>query len=170
VKRIFALLIALGLPAPALANTNINAPVRAIVLPQGDSPVKITTCTAIANDFTYAGQYSYTQVHSELSFENVSKTTVSAVRFAFEVDDSFNHPYNTYYAAVTGSYAPGVLIEPHRAGLLNALQGDASAFNANVLGQDIGGVACYVQDVRFADGTVWTADIRAEMKAAGLLH
>lgn len=168
--RVFLTLVAiLACAAPALAIVNTNAPLRTLIIPQIDSPVRITACSALANDFvaTYSDppQYLYTQVHTEVAFTNLAKSDVAAVRFAFEVDDSFNRAYDTFLGTAHGRYSPGVTIEPHRQGLLNVLQDDATAWNANVNGQDIGLVGCYVQGVRFSDDTVWNADIKAEIQA-----
>lgn len=164
----------LALTIPVRANVNQNTPLRTVIVPQADAPVRITNCAAMANDFVSTSssppQYLYTQVHTEFSFENTSQTPISAVRFGIEVDDSFNKAYGTFSGTAQGTFAPGVLIEPHRSGLLNVLQDDATAWNANVNGQDVAAVACYVQNVRYADGRIWTADLQQELKTAGILH
>lgn len=155
--------------SPAAANENVNQPVRAVVMPQADSPIKLLGCSALADDYVSSQvsppQYLYTQVHVEVSFEDQGGTAAKAIRFGFEVDDPFYHPFRTMFGTATGTFSPGAVIQPHRSGLLNILQDDATAWNGNVAGQDIGVVLCYVKEARFADGSVWTANLPEEVKA-----
>jgi hypothetical protein len=164
-KRFFSpgsfLAIMLLLAAPAQANSNVNASVATAIDAQPKSPVTIENCTAIANDFVNnqvsPPAYAYTQVTVMLSFRNDGKQTATAVKFGFRFKDSFDTLISTNYAPLHGSYAPGVLIEPHRAGILGALQDDAAAWAISLTNQDIGRVECFVSSVRFEDGTVWAS-------------
>jgi hypothetical protein len=85
-------------PNIALANGNLATPARTIIVPQHDAPATIVGCAAIADDFINnrvdPPAYAYTQVHTEVAFMvlSMSPKAAATIRFAFEVDDSFNHP------------------------------------------------------------------------------
>lgn len=161
----------------AQANTNLNTPLVTVAIPQTDSPVKIEACGAIANDYENntvdPPAYAYTEIEAEVSFRDVAQSAAVAVKFGFAPVDSFNNIIGAGASGtVTGSYAPGVLIQPHRAGLENVLQSDASAWTMDVSQQDVHGVLCFVQSVRLEDGTIWNANLTAEIqydKQHGLL-
>lgn len=159
------------LGVPASANINTNTPVRTIIFPQADSPVQIKSCSVVANDISNSvPAYAYTQVQSAVAFENTKETSATIARIGFEVEDSFNHAYGTFFGTANGTFSPGVLIEPHRGGILNVLQPDATAWTMNVNGPDIGVVVCYVNAVRFSDGSTWTGDLKAEIERLKNVH
>src|SRR5690348_11810068 len=161
-RRLFiAFAAVLFFTAPADANVNVDAPVETSIALQADAPVTIVNCAAVANDYVNRTvsppAYAYTQLRTELTFKNTGTKDATAIRFGFVAQDSFNKVYGTTYGTIHGTFSPGTLIQPHRSGLLNALQPDASVWVQNVNSEDLGRVLCYVSDVRFADGSVWSA-------------
>jgi hypothetical protein len=146
---------------PAAANVNIDAPIQTAIASQAEAPVSIENCAAVANDFfnkrVSPPAYAYTQLRTEVTFKNRSSRDITAVRFGFIAQDSFNSTYGTTFGTIRGAFSPNVLIEPHRSGVLDVLQPDASAWVQNITSEDLGRVLCYISNVRFADGTVWTS-------------
>jgi hypothetical protein len=155
-------------PLPAFANVNLDTPVATAIFAQSDSPVRIESCGAVANDYQNntvdPPAYAYTEVEVDVAFRNTSDRTVAAAKFGLIPFDPFDKALTSgSEGTVSGNYSPGVLIEPHRAGLANVLQPDASAWTLDVYEQDVSKVVCLVESVRYADGSVWNANLTAEL-------
>lgn len=99
---------------------------------------------------------------TNVDFTNVSTQTLEAVRFTFEVEDTFGIVTQTAALDWTGSFAPGVGI--HARENLGGAPGVTAQQNT---GQTPTRVVCRVQLARYVGGTVWRPGMGA---APGLVY
>jgi len=135
-----------GAPAPGRAppDTLPDDP-RSVVLNQPEAPVHITTYEA---DYAGTRLFQSDGIRHEVDFRNAGDQRVVAVRFAFVMYSVFNDVIDD---------ARGVLLDPLSPGR-GADENwthdppDAATFHVG---------AAYVDKVRLADGTIWSADEEA---------
>jgi hypothetical protein len=128
-------------PGRAPADTLPDAP-RTVVLDQAEAPVRIT-----AYEADYAGTRLFRSdgIRHEVDFRNAGDRRVVAVRFAFVMYSVFNDVIDD---------ETGVVLDPLPDGERSDESWthdppDASTFHIG---------AAYVDKVRLADGTIWSAD------------
>jgi len=127
-------------------------------------PVAIIACDVDAGD-TRQSDYNMTV---GVSFKNSSEQTITAVKFDFNLLDTFGNTLSTQNGTVTGSFAPGILIQPRRVvggsmlqltpnTMVSRTQNTTSPawYVRNTFGRDLSNVRCGLNAVRFADGTLW---------------
>jgi hypothetical protein len=113
----------------------------------GVPPARIDSCRAVLLDRVAQKNY---YLATAIDFTNVSAQTLEAVRFTFEVEDTFGVVTQTAALDWTGSFAAGVAI--HARSNLGGTSGYTAQQNA---GQTPTRVLCRVQFARFVGGTVW---------------
>jgi hypothetical protein len=128
------------------------------VVSSGASPIQIDNCTAALLDKPGPGgvltsilltkQNFY--IGAAVDFTVVAPQPVTAVRFAFEVHDTFDEVAQNLALDWLGTFSPGVPIHARQ----------NLAGTVGVVGQENTSsgpltVVCSVQDVRFSDGRVW---------------
>jgi hypothetical protein len=139
---------------PAIADQAI--PTEA--LGSSASPIRIDACRAALIDKAgYGGvvtqiltRQSNFYVASAVDFTNVSTQPVETVRFVFEVRDTFDEVTQTLGLDWAGTFTPDVQIHARR-----NLAGTVGAVGQQNTAGIVKSVVCRVNDVRFADGTVW---------------
>ncbi|HEY1883528.1 MAG TPA: hypothetical protein VGG51_10860 [Candidatus Cybelea sp.] len=141
-------------PAGSLAETTL----RTEVVTSGASPVRVDSCRAALSD-------SRLYIAAAVDFTNISPQPVNAVRFVFDVQDTFSAITQSMGLDWLGTFAPGVPILARRnlAGTVGAVgQENTASSPVNVI--------CRVQYVRYADGRVWKDGDRTAPVAPGLYY
>jgi hypothetical protein len=136
----------------------------------GSPPARIDSCRAALVDdagaartiplIANANKNYY--LATAVDFTNVSAQTLEAVRFTFEVEDTFGIVTQTAALDWTGSFAPGVAI--HARQNLGGAPGVTAQQNT---GQTPTRVVCRVQLARYVGGSVWHPGMGA---APGLVY
>jgi hypothetical protein len=130
------------LPEEALPDAEFAAPKPVTrIIAQPDAPLEITGYTA---SYAAGGRYSDRGISHDLQYRSRSQPVV-AVRFGLVAFDIFNRFLD---------YTGGIDMDEAQPGKVKTGAWTASAYAAFSFHT---GVA-YVSTVRFADGTIWTAD------------
>ena len=122
------------------------------------SPIRLDDCRAALIDKPgYGGVVTQVltrrrnfYVAAAVDFTNVSTQPVQAARFVFDVRDTFDEVTQTLGLDWAGTFTPGVQIHARR-----NLAGTVGAVGEQNTAGIVKSVVCRVNDVRFADGTVW---------------
>jgi hypothetical protein len=128
------------------------------VVSSGASPVRIDSCRAALLDKAGPGgvltsilltKHNF-YVDAAVDFTNIAPQPIEAVRFTFEVHDTFDEVAQNLALDWLGTFSPGVAIQARRnlAGTVGAV-GQENATSGPIT------VVCSVQDVRFSDGRLW---------------
>jgi hypothetical protein len=145
--------------AASIGPAGANQALQTAIMTTGTPPVRIDVCrAALLDTLTVKNYYLATAV----DFTNTSQQAIEAVRFTFEVEDTFGVVTQTAALDWTGSFAPGVAIRA-RTNL-----GGTSGFTAQQnSAQTPTRVVCRVQLARYVGGTVWHPGMGA---APGLVY
>ncbi len=145
-----------GLACIAEASANQNLPT--VVSSSGASPVRIDSCRAALIDKPGPGgvipsilltKHDF-YIAAAVDFTNIAPQPIEAVRFTFDVHDTFDEVTQGLGLDSLGTYAPGVQIHARQ-----NLAGTVGAVSSQNASQGPLTVACSVEDVRFSDGRVW---------------
>jgi len=132
------------------------------VLPQPEAPVQITLCAAGVQD-SDVGNVDY-YIVTEVTFQDTTAyQTATAVRFRFDLYNSFNEHLTALYGIKEGTFSPGVLIQPKSGGIMNVTLPDFSFIN---IWDTATQIICSVDTVAFSDGTIWRADFNHDLNEA----
>lgn len=136
------------------------------IIEQPDSPIHIDSCNVSfvaadseVNSRTTTPTQNYNLV-ATVSFTNRSLVTATAVKFTFNMYDAFNGPLYTGEGTVLGHFATGTQINPSEdamTGRYLANPGSPVWYFYNLSAYEVAESQCRVENVRMADGTVWSA-------------
>lgn len=137
------------------------------------SPIRIDACRAALIDKPGFGgvvtqiltRRSNFYVAAAVDFTNVSTQPVEAVRFVFDVRDTFDETTQTLGLDWAGTFTPGVQINARR-----NLAGTVGAVGQENTAGIVRSVTCRVNDVRFFDGRVWRYGDRPDAASSGLIY
>jgi hypothetical protein len=159
-KRTFiaAIVCLSGWCVPLSDTANASQMLPTEVISSGASPVRIDSCTAALLDKPGPGgvltsilltKHDF-YIAAAVDFTNVAPQPVEAVRFTFDVHDTFDEVAQSLALDWLGTFSPNVPIHARRnlAGTVGAV-GQENATSGPLT------VMCSVQDVRFSDGRVW---------------
>jgi hypothetical protein len=125
------------------------------ILSQPDSPVTISKCN-YAYSLPEAGNYD---MDVAVWFENASLKSATAIRFGFVTYSAFDEVLATSHGTINGSFAPGIAIEPgyNPDALTEAgpQPGNAAWRFSSPNQTDAVRLSCFVDAVKFADGSIW---------------
>lgn len=136
---------------------------NSVIVRQPGAPVEIKDCAAFPMS---ANAPSYNEALT-LSFTDISQQPLTAVKFGFDLYDSFDTKLTSIGATVHGEFSPGALIEPRTNGSEYVYSPSSPAWryyfgpgsSDNVFRafapNDVATAKCYVIEARFVDGTVW---------------
>jgi hypothetical protein len=143
------------------------------VTASGSSPVRIDRCRAALLDQVGPGgivsalvltrRNAY--VAGAVDFTDIDPQPLNAVRFLFDVQDTFGVVTESLGLDWLGTFSPGVMIHARQnlAGTVGAVgQANTASSPTNVI--------CHVQFARFADGRVWKEGDRSAPVAPGLYY
>lgn len=128
------------------------------VVSSGASPVRIDSCAAALIDKPGPGgvltsilltKHNF-YIAAAVDFTNVAPQPIEAVRFTFDVHDTFDEVAQKLALDWLGTFSSGVAIHARRnlAGTVGAV-GQENATSGPLT------VICSVRDVRFGDGRIW---------------
>jgi hypothetical protein len=155
--------------APALADQTLLTEVTA----SGSSPVRIDSCRAELRDrigahsliaaIAQANRNYY--LDAAVDFTNISPHPVNAVRFLFDVQDTFGAVTESMGLDWTGTFTPNVAIHARQnlAGTFGAVSQQNTASTPTR-------VVCHVQFARFEDGRIWKEGDTSAPVAPGLAY
>jgi len=166
-------LAALGAPAFGVVprSAEANQPLPTQVYSSGSSPVRIDSCRAVLIDKPGPGglipsalltKHNF-YIAAAVDFTNVSPEPLNAVRFVFEVQDTFEVVTQTLGLDWLGTFAPNVSIHARQnlAGTVGAVGQENTASSPT-------DVMCHVEFARYGDGRVWKWGDRSGPVAPGL--
>ena len=140
----------------------------------GSSPVRIDSCRAALPSINRAPEGFLVSalttkrnfyLAAAVDFTDISPLPLNAVRFVFDVQDTFNAVTQSLGLDSIGTYTPGVQIHARQnlAGTVGAVEQENTASSPT-------NVICHVQFARFNDGRVWKWGDRSQPLTAGLYY
>lgn len=159
--------------ACATGAANASQTLTTEVTSSGSSPVRIDSCRAALLDKAGPGgllvsalttKRNY-DIAAAVDFTNISPQPLNAVRFVFDVQDTFNAVTQSLGLDSIGTYSPGIQIHARQnlAGTVGAVaQENTASSPINVI--------CHVQFARYADGRVWKWGDQSQPMAPGLYY
>lgn len=124
----------------------------------GSSPVRIDSCRAALLDKLGPGgpltsmlltKHDY-YIAAAVDFTDISPQPLNAVRFVFDVQDTFNVVTQSLGMDWLGAFAPGIMIHAR-----SNLAGTVGAVSQENTASSPTNVICRVQFARFDNGLVW---------------
>lgn len=149
---------------------------NSVIVRQPDAPIEIRDCGAVSIG---SGAPTYNEALT-LSFTNVAQKPLTAVKFGFDLYDSFDTKLTSIAGTVHGEFSPGALIEPRTSGSQYIYSpsspawryyfGPGSADNIfrGFAPNDIATAKCYIVEARFADGEIWRASHQDTAPVSGV--
>ena len=139
----------------------------------GSSPVQIEICNAALIDKPGPGGLLVSEltkkrnyyIAAAVDFRNISPHALNAVRFVFDVHDTFDATTETLGLDWLGTFAPNVVIHARSnlAGTVGAVAQQNTSGSATT-------VVCHVEFARFSDGRVWKWGDRSAPVTPGLYY
>lgn len=166
-----AALFVVAFSIPAIASADQALPTT--VISGGSSPVRIDACRAQLRDHAGAGslipaiakanQNYY--IDAAVDFTNIGTQPLNAVRFLFDVKDTFGEVTESMGFDLLGTFTPYVVIHARKnlAGVVGAVSQQNTASSATI-------VVCRVQFARYEDGRIWKEGDRSAPVAPGLIY
>lgn len=162
-------LIVLASSVPARADQALSTEITS----SGSSPVRIDGCRAVLMDRVGANSWipavakanrDY-YLDTAVDFTNVSPQRLNAVRFLFDVQDTFGVVTQSVGLDWTGTFTPNAAIHARR-----NLAGAVGTTNQQNTASTPTRVVCHVQFARYDDGRVWKEGDRTAPVAPGLYY
>ncbi len=160
-----------ALSGSALADNDNSTKAKILTaeaLPQPEAPIQLTYCFGILDTSSFDAHFRGTLL-AGVRIKNVGTKTAKAIRFRFDFKSDFDEidKAGSLDLSVEGSYAGGTKVDLMSDGHILGRALEKPTFRTDFQGSaEDEKIICSVAKVAFDDGTVWSDDFDADVKAA----